>query len=35
MHDEIFQDALHGKAKLTATLKLRRYAFGAIGGYVG
>ncbi|MDX8495257.1 polysaccharide deacetylase family protein [Mesorhizobium sp. VK22B] len=36
MHDEMFQDAFDGKAKLTAlitALKLRRYAFGAIPTY--
>ncbi|MDX8514584.1 polysaccharide deacetylase family protein [Mesorhizobium captivum] len=36
MHDEMFQDAFDGKAKLTAliaALRLRRYAFGAIPTY--
>ena len=36
MHDEMFQDAFDGKAKLSAlitALKLRRYAFGAIPAY--
>jgi hypothetical protein len=36
MHDEMFQDAFDGKAKLTAliaALRLRHYAFGAIAGY--
>jgi peptidoglycan/xylan/chitin deacetylase (PgdA/CDA1 family) len=38
MHDEMFQDAFDGKAKLTAliaALPLRHYAFGAIAGYDG
>jgi peptidoglycan/xylan/chitin deacetylase (PgdA/CDA1 family) len=36
MHDEMFQDAFDGKAKLTAlitALKLRHYTFGAIADY--
>lgn len=36
MHDEMFQDAFDGKAKLTAliaALRLRHYAFGAIATY--
>ncbi|WP_224516568.1 hypothetical protein [Mesorhizobium sp. CA8] len=36
MHDEMFQDAFDGKAKLTASiaaLRVRHYAFGAIPGY--
>jgi hypothetical protein len=36
MHDEMFQDAFDGKAKLTAliaALRLRHYGFGAIPNY--
>ena len=36
MHDEMFQDAFDGKAKLTAlitALRLRHYAFGTIADY--